>query len=78
MIDDRYYFYVESGDLKTVLKIIHNFEWKIFIEKGDDLPNLEYQFNNQLEIDDIIDWLSQNYEYIQEISKDDIKDYIYE
>jgi hypothetical protein len=74
--DNVFYIFIEEQGEKCVIKIVQNFEWFVMIISGNEPTDLEYSYSNKFIIDDIIDDLRNKYDYVEEISFNDIDDYM--
>ena len=73
--NDCYYIYLE-GPEKCVLKFTRDYDWTIELEEGSYPSDMESTFRSNYDIDYIIELLSQKYTNVEEISEEDIDDYI--
>jgi len=73
---DVYYIYLEDDGLKCVVKMEYDFDWFFTIVKGDEsLMDIFEEIDNHFDIDDVIDFLNDEYEIVKEIDLIDIDDY---
>lgn len=73
--DNIYYIFIEEQNQKSVVKLVYDFNWKISTVSGNTLDDLE-NYSNRYNIDDIMGDLINKYDYVEEISFEDIDDYI--
>lgn len=74
--DDIIYIFIEEQNQKSVIKLVYDFDWKIFTISGTPPDDLE-DYSNRYNIDDIMDDLIGRYDYVEEIYFEDIDDYMY-
>lgn len=74
--DDNAYLYIENGGDKCVLKMTRNYEWDIELEDGVYPHGLETTFRSQYDIEQIIELLQKQYDEVEQISEDEIDDYM--
>lgn len=76
METDEFYFYIEHEDGNCVVKLIHEFGWKLSLVSGEEPYELEYEFDVKNDADDILDYLTETYDYVMEIDEGEINDFI--
>jgi hypothetical protein len=74
-LDDIFYIFIEEQNEKSIIKLVQDFNWKIMPFAGNYPDDLE-PYSNQYDIDDIMDDLRSRYDYVEEISYNDIDDYM--
>ena len=74
--ENVFYIFIEELDEKCVIKLVQNFDWKIALIDGLEPDDLSYTYSNKFLIDDIMDDLRSRYDYVEEISFNDIDDYM--
>jgi hypothetical protein len=73
---DIYYVFLEEQGDKCVIEIVNDFDWQVELYAGNELVDMNYHYDNKLDIDDIMDNLRSKYEYVEEISLSEIDDYM--
>lgn len=73
--DNIYYIFIEEQNQKTVIKLVYDFDWKISTISGTPPDDLE-DYSNRYNIDDVMGDLINQYDYVEEISFEDIDDYM--
>jgi hypothetical protein len=74
--DSIFYIFIEEQNEKCVIKLVQDFDWKIALVAGLEPKDLLFSYSNKFLIDDIIDDLRNQYDYVEEISYLDIDDYL--
>lgn len=74
-LDDIFYIFIEEQNEKSIIKLVQDFNWKVMSVAGNYPDDLE-PYSNQYNIDDIMDDLRSRYDYVEEISYNDIDDYM--
>jgi hypothetical protein len=79
--DESYYVFIEHEEdeviEKFIIRIFQNSTWHIESIKGLVPYDLENEtFDREDVIDDIMDYLRDTYDYVQEINFSDIDDYM--
>jgi len=75
--DDCYYIFIEDDDDKFVIKITNRIDWIIESIDGNVPYDLEMQrYDKEYFIDDILEELRDEYDYVQEINSSEIDDYM--
>jgi len=74
--DSIFYIFIEEQDEKCVIRLVQNFEWKVELVSGNEPDDLLFSYSNKFLIDDILDDLRNQYDYVEEISFVDIEDYM--
>jgi hypothetical protein len=73
---NEYFIYLKLDEEDAIISIKNDFNWYIKCIKGNDdivdIIELDYQFD----IDDVIEYLTNEYNYVEEISKYELDDYI--
>ena len=72
---NNYYIFIEEQNKKSVIKLIYDFNWSIIPISGYSIEDLK-EYSNEYVIDDIIKDLINKYDYVEEVSFEDIDDYI--
>lgn len=80
-IDENYYVFIEHEDdeviEKFIIRIFQNSSWHIESVRGLVSYDLENEtFDREDVIDDIMNYLRETYDYVQEINFSDIDDYM--
>lgn len=73
--NDIYHIFIEEQNQKSVIKLVYDYDWKISTVSGNSLDDLE-DYSNHYNIDDIMNDLINKYDYVEEISFEDIDDYM--
>jgi hypothetical protein len=73
--EDNFFLFIEDGDNKGVLKFTRNYDWEIELEEGV-YPRGLTSFRSQYGIDDIIDILSDSYDNVEQITEEEIDEYL--
>lgn len=73
--DSIFYIFIEEQDDKCVISLSQNFDWKVMPIAGNKPDDLEF-YSNNFNIDDIIDDLRNKYDYVEEISFNEVDDYM--
>lgn len=73
--DSIFYIFIEEQNEKCIIKLVQNFDWNIHIIAGNPPDDLE-EYSNILNIDDVLEDLRSMYDYVEEISYEDIDDYM--
>ena len=76
METDEYFFYIEHDDGKCVVKLVKDYNWELKIIRGDEPFDFLYEYNIKNDMDDILDDLTDTFNYVREIESGDIEDYI--
>jgi hypothetical protein len=81
--DEIYYVFIEQEEdeviEKFIIRIYQNSNWHIESLRGLVPYDLENEsFDREDVIDDILDYLRETYDYVQEINYSDIDDYLEE
>jgi hypothetical protein len=81
--DEIYYVFIEHEEdeviEKFIIRIYQNSNWHIESLRGLVPYDLENEsFDREDVIDDILDYLRETYDYVQEINYSDIDDYLEE
>ena len=79
--DESYYVFIEHEEdeviEKFIIRIFQNSSWHIESVKGLVPYDLENEtFDREDVIDDVMDYLRDTYDYVQEINFSDIDDYM--
>lgn len=75
--DECYYIFIEDDDDKFVIRIINRINWVIESIDGNVPYDLEMQrYDKEYFIDDILEELREEYNYVQEINSSEIDDYM--
>jgi len=74
--DNIFYIFIEEQNEKCTIKLVQNFDWKITPISGTDPEDLKLSYSNKFDIDDIMNDLRNNFDYVEEISYHDIDDYM--
>jgi hypothetical protein len=72
---NNYYIFIEEQNKKSVIKLVYDFNWNILPISGYFIENLK-KYPNEYDIDDIMKDLINKYDYVEEVSFEDIDDYI--
>jgi hypothetical protein len=73
--DNIFYIFIEELEEKCVLKFVQDSDWKIKFVAGSPPDDIE-SYSNHENIGDIMEDLRNKYDYVEEISFNDIDDYI--
>ena len=73
--DNIFYIFIEEQDEKCVISFSQDFDWKIMPVAGNEPDDLE-PYSNKFDIDDIMDDLRSKYDYVEEISFNEVDDYM--
>jgi len=73
--DNIFYIFIDEQNEKCTIKLVQDFDWKITLIAGT-LPDDIISYSNKFDIDDIMDDLRNKYDYVEEISYNDIDDYM--
>jgi len=75
--DECYYIFIEDDDDKFVIKITNRIDWVIESIDGNVPYDLEMQrYDKEYFIDDILEELREEYNYVQEINSSEVDDYM--
>ena len=73
--ENIFYIFIEEQNEKCIIKLVQDFDWTITITSGAQPLDLD-SYSNKFDIDDIMDDLRSRYDYVEEISYNDIDDYM--
>lgn len=70
-----YYIFIEEYNQKSILKFVQDFDWKVMPITGN-IPSEFKNYSHHYDIYKILSDLRDNYDYVEEISFNDIDDYM--
>ena len=77
MAKDTYFLYVKFDGIDGVIRLYDDYNWRFDVVKGDEnILNGVDDLNNYYDLDDVIDYLREEYDYVEEIEYGSIEEYI--
>jgi len=73
---DIYYIFIDDQSEKCVIKAIKDFDWHLELFVGIEPHELNLIYSNRFLVDDIMEELRDEYDYVEEIDENDIDDYM--
>jgi len=75
LVNNVYYIFIEEQNKKSVVKLVKESDWKISTFIGKSIDDLE-KYSETYNINHIMKDIINRYDYAEEISFDDIDDYM--
>ncbi len=76
MNKDIRYFYVESDNSKTIIAVYNDYDWYLRVVKSNtETVNSIEKLDFEYDIDDVLEILQNQFDFVEEIEYDDIKDF---
>lgn len=77
MREDVYFLYVEFDKITGVIRLYDDYIWKIdFVDGDEDIINGVESLDNHYDIDDVMDYLRDEFDYVEEIEYESIDEYL--